>query len=96
MARLGSLFPIPPILSRDAIAILEATYIARSDKARSQLGWQTRSPINGMRETFAHIAQTTQPIQIELPPARRKQVAAIALGIAMGLMVAWLLRRKRR
>ena len=96
MASLGALFPIPSILSRDAIAILEATYIARSDKARSQLGWQTRSPIDGMRETFEYIAQTTRPIQIKVPVERRKQVAAITLGIALGLLSVWLLRRRRR
>ncbi|MBN1147339.1 MAG: NAD-dependent epimerase/dehydratase family protein [Anaerolineales bacterium] len=96
MARLGTRFPIPPILSRDAIAILEATYIARSDKARQQLGWQTRPLADGMRETFEHIAQTTRPLRVEIPAGRREQAAAIALGIAMGLLAAWLLRRRRR
>jgi len=96
MAALSSVVTIPPILSRDAIAILEATYIARSDKARSQLGWQTRPLIDGMRETFEWIAQTTQPVQINIPPARRRQIAAIALGAALGLLSIWLLRRRRR
>jgi len=96
MARLGSLLPIPPLLSRDSIAILEATYIARSDKARIQLGWKTRPLYEGMQETFDYIAQTIRPIQIKLPPARRKRVAALALVAALGLLSVWLLRRRRR
>jgi dihydroflavonol-4-reductase len=93
---LGAILPMPPILSPDAIAILEATYIARSDKARTQLGWQTRPIYTGMQETFNWIAQTTQPIAIEIPSARRRQLAIVALGAALGLTAAWLLRRRRR
>jgi dihydroflavonol-4-reductase len=91
---LGTILPMPPILSPDAIAILEATYIARSDKARSQLGWQTRPLYTGMQDTFNWISQTTQPIAIAIPADRRRQMAVVALGAAIVLMVAWLLKRR--
>lgn len=96
MAALGSFVPLPAILSRDAIAILEATYIARFDKAKHELGWQPRPLAEGMRETFAWIDETTEPVRLTLPPVRRKQIAAIALGAGLGVLFAWLWTRQRR
>jgi dihydroflavonol-4-reductase len=93
---LGSIFPMPSILSPDAIAILDATYIGRSDKARRQLGWQTRPLLAGMQETFDWIAQTTPPAAIEISPTQRRQFAVVALGAALGITFAWLLKRRRR
>jgi dihydroflavonol-4-reductase len=55
---ISSLVPLPPMISRDALAIQGATYIARSDKARAELGWEARPLEEGMRETFAWIAGT--------------------------------------
>ncbi len=97
MAALGSLLPLPAVLSSDAITILDATYIAHADKAMAELGWQSRPVAEGMRATFQAIAQTTHPIT-ELPqdPARRRQLAGLALGAAIGLFFAWWSTRRRR
>jgi dihydroflavonol-4-reductase len=92
---LGTILPMPPILSPDAIAILEATYIARSDKARAQLAWQTRPLYTGMQDTFNWISQTTKPVAIEISSTQRRQLAVVALGAALGLTAAWLIRRRR-
>lgn len=37
----SSVLPLPPTFSGEATATLGATYMARSDKARRELGWQT-------------------------------------------------------
>jgi dihydroflavonol-4-reductase len=55
---LGASLPMPLLFSRDAIAILGASYTARADKAQAELGWQLRSLKSGMTETFDWIAQT--------------------------------------
>jgi nucleoside-diphosphate-sugar epimerase len=88
--------PLPPILSRDTLAMLEASYAARSDKARVKLGWQTRPLEEGMRESFDAIANTTPPAIIYLSHNQRRQIAAISIGAALGLMVAWLVTRRKR
>ncbi len=49
---LGAILPMPEMLSADGVAILGATYIARSDKAQAELGWKPRSPEIGFQQTF--------------------------------------------
>jgi nucleoside-diphosphate-sugar epimerase len=97
---LNALFSLPSVVSRDAVTILGATYIARSDKARAELGWQPRPLEQGMRETLEWIAQDTargRPRVRYAPPAvRRRQIASVALGAAIGLLFAWLLTRRHR
>ena len=105
MEALGSFLPIPKILSHDAIAILEATYVANSEKARSELGWRPRGPQEGMIETFQWINEqkmkrpsTLNILQeqlSEIDPARRRVYAGIALGALASLAIAWLLKRRR-
>lgn len=89
-----SLLPISPPINRETIALLNVTYMARSDKARAQLGWRTRSLQEGMSETFRWIAATTpKPAP---GPDRRQQVAAVALLAAAVLFVFWLLGQRRK
>ncbi len=86
--------PLPELFSSEAIAILDASYLARSEKAREELGWQTRPLREGMRETFDWLAKT-----IKLPaesPATRRNAAGWILGAALGLLLVWLVARWRR
>lgn len=92
---LEGLVPLPEIVSREVVSILGVAYAARSDKARAELGWQTRSLQTGMMETFEWIAQTKAP---SAPPvaARERKIAAAALGTAFFLILLYWLSRKRQ
>lgn len=94
---LSELLPLPEVISRDALAILAATYQGRADKAIAELGWTRRPLAVGFRQTFEYIAGTT-PAGI-LPPGtfNRRTTAAAALGAGIGALLIWLwLRQKRR
>jgi len=54
---IGSVIPLPMMFSEDATRALGATYMARADKAREELGWQTRPLREGMRETLNLISK---------------------------------------
>jgi dihydroflavonol-4-reductase len=86
--------PLPPTVSRESINILGASYIARSDKARAQLGWQTRPLHTGMLETFAKLQESETAVVAG--PKREKQVAGVAILLAVALFVLWLLGRRRK
>jgi nucleoside-diphosphate-sugar epimerase len=86
--------PLPELISSETMHMLDATYFARSDKARDQLGWHSRQVRPGMTETFGWIAQNTP-----LPPsdeAMRRRSAGLALGVAAGLLLVWLATRRRK
>ena len=92
-----SLIPLPSTFSREAVASLGATYIARSDKARAKLGWQTRPLQTGMLATFAWIADTeAERMETAVAPTREQKIAKLALTAAFGLFLAWLLYGRRR
>jgi dihydroflavonol-4-reductase len=101
MGAINSLVPLPSYLSQDAVAVLGATYIASSDKARRELGWQTRPLEQGLQETFDWIAASTPPLRLLpqrlLPQSvEKRQAAALALGLGAGVMLAWLLWKRGR
>ncbi|MBK7177866.1 MAG: NAD-dependent epimerase/dehydratase family protein [Chloroflexi bacterium] len=89
----GNVVPLPPAFSREAINLLGATYIARADKARAQLGWETRPLQIGMQETFNWIAEQTAQ---KTPPNREKQLAGLAIVAAVGLFLLWFMGRRRK
>lgn len=91
--------PLPNALSGEALRILGATYIARSDKAMRELGWQPRPLADGMRETLQAFqaelgagAPSAQP----LTPVEKKHAGLWLLGAAavFGLLLVLLLRRR--
>lgn len=85
---------LPAAYSRDTMTILDATYIARSDKARAELGWTTRPLQTGMLETFKWIEETEATYTKE--PDREKQAAALAVFAASILFILWLASRRRK
>ncbi len=94
MGAVGSVTLIPSTFSEEATRMLGVTYMARSDKARAELGWKTRPLQTGMLETFKWI-EATEP-----PPAparaREKQVAALVLLGTAVLLLLWLMGRRRK
>lgn len=88
----SSVATMPPPFSEETTRVLGATYMARSDKARAELGWKTRPLQTGMLETFKWIEVTEPPLPAR---TREKQLAAlILLGTAL-LLLLWLLGRRR-
>jgi nucleoside-diphosphate-sugar epimerase len=87
----NNLLPLPGIFSGEATRSLGVTYMARSDKARRELGWQTRPLQTGMLETFQWITET----EVERPDSKEKQIALLALVIAFSLALVWLFGRRR-
>jgi len=58
MDAIGSLIPLPGLLSGEAARDVGFSYLASSDKARRELGWSTRPVEEGLRATFTWLAQT--------------------------------------
>jgi nucleoside-diphosphate-sugar epimerase len=83
---------LPSVFSDELTGTLGATYMGRSDKARAELGWQTRPLQVGMLETFEWIAATEPPGAGQ----REKRIALIALLAAVVLLIAWLAGRRPR
>jgi nucleoside-diphosphate-sugar epimerase len=92
---ISSIVPLPSLFGQEATATLGATYMASSDKARAQLGWQTRPLQTGMLETFAWIAETEAQRTPSPARTRERQMASLALSTAFFLFLAWLLFRRR-
>lgn len=96
LAPLASLIEshLPPFFSGEAINSTGATYSARADKARRELGWQARPPQAGMLETFEWLAQqhaTEKGESAGTEPAIGKY---IFIGAAI-LLLLWLFTRPR-
>lgn len=90
VGRARPILSVPPVLTEEVMSVLGSTNIARSDKARAELGWQTRPIQSGMTETFEWIA-ASEPVE---PLEREKRIASIALLAGAGLLLWWLLRRR--
>ena len=93
MGTVGSVLPLPSIFSGEAIGSLGASYIARSDKARTELGWTTRPLQTGLLETFDWIARTEPE---EAPYQQEKKWAGVALLAAAVLFLLWFLGRQKQ
>lgn len=91
---LGNALGLSETYSEESFRNLGSTQMGRSDKARAQLGWKTRSLDVGMRETLAWVGQMSQAEPGGLSE-QQKQVAQVALIAAAVLFILWLLGRKR-
>ncbi|MEZ4591108.1 MAG: NAD-dependent epimerase/dehydratase family protein [Chloroflexota bacterium] len=93
MGAVGSVLPLPELFSEEAVGSLGASYMARSDKARTELGWTTRPLQTGLLETFDWIARTEQE---NAPEQQERKWAGYALLAAAGLFLLWYLGRRKR
>ncbi|MGB3716685.1 MAG: NAD-dependent epimerase/dehydratase family protein [Candidatus Promineifilaceae bacterium] len=94
MGWLNKTFRLPPLFSREAVELLGMNYTASPEKARSQLGWRTRSLQEGMSETFAYIAETT-PVSPAIPE-RERRIAGAALLATAAFLLFWFIGRRRK
>jgi dihydroflavonol-4-reductase len=85
---------LPMLICRDSVAILGASYIARAHKARTELGWTPRPLREGLRATLDALAESHPPASAEA--VRRKRLAVAALVGALGIIILWSLRRRRK
>jgi hypothetical protein len=92
--RINSFISLPEILSSDTLNLLDASYAARSDKAKRELGWEPRPLEDGMRQTFESIAQSSRTYSLVSLDQRER--AGVALSIALALFYLWLRRRRRK
>ena len=80
---------------REGAMVAGATFTARSDKARQQLGWETRPLQSGMLETLEWVASSEES-RHEQVRRREKQLGALAFLSAGILSAAWLSSRRRK
>jgi nucleoside-diphosphate-sugar epimerase len=93
MGQIGGILPIPELFSQDSLAILDASYIARADKAQQEFGWGTRDLREGMRQTFDWIAQQDSSPEVQIMRKRRAAAAALLLGVT--LFAGWFILNRR-
>lgn len=93
MGAVGTVLPLPELFSEEAVRSLGATYMARSDKARTELGWTTRPLQTGLLETFDWIARTEQE---NAPAQQERKWAGYALLAAAVLFLLWYLGRQKK
>jgi nucleoside-diphosphate-sugar epimerase len=93
MGVIGEKVTLPEVLTKEAIMLLGATYTARGDKARTELGWRPRPPQAGMMETFQWLAQH----ETQLPTVgKERKIAGILATSAILLFIVWLFTRKKK
>lgn len=85
----GKFMPLPQSFRAESIRVLGATYLARADKARAELGWEPRPVRQGLAETFDWLAETEPP----LLPGLSREAATVGLLAATGILAGWLTRR---
>ena len=90
---LSAILPLPSYVSREALESTGATYAARADKARTELGWHPRPLQAGMLETFEWVAEVTPD---NLLVDRERQIAGMALLTAVALFLMWLVARRKQ
>ncbi len=87
--------PLPEIMSGEAASMLDVSYLGSAEKAQRELGWTTRSPEEGFRQTFDAIAISTRPLSLDLESSNRRRMAFLALTVGLGVLTAWLLWKRK-
>ncbi len=89
---IGSLVPLPAMLSGEAARDVGFSYLASSGKARRELGWSTRPVDEGLRATFAWLAES-EP-EPPLLAAALRYLGPLLVVVLLALLLAGK-RRKR-
>ena len=92
---IGRMTGLHAAFSREGARAAGSTFITRSDKARQQLGWDTRPLQRGMLETLNWIA-SGEARRHDLVRRREKQLGGLSFLSAGILMIAWLSSRRRK
>lgn len=87
--------PIPSLFSAESVTMLGTTYIASSEKAKQELGWQTRPLQSQMLDTLNWIAEEEES-RAESPVGRQQRWAMAALFAGLVFLIWWLLGRKAK
>ena len=87
-------FSLPPYLSAGAISLLGATYIASSEKAIKELGWQTRPLQEGMAGTLKAIGENETPYL--LSPRQKRLLSILAINFLIFRLTWQLFKRKKK
>lgn len=95
LSLVGRMTGLQTAFSREGAMFAGATFIARSDKARQQLGWETRPLQSGMLETLEWVASSEES-RHEQVRRREKQLGALAFLSAGILSAGWLSSRRRK
>lgn len=93
MGIIGDQITLPDMFTREAIMTLGATYTARADKARTELGWRPRPPQAGMMETFRWLATQEDPLPTV---GKERKIAGILATSAIFLFLVWLFTRRKK
>ena len=93
-----SVVPLPSFYSGETAAMAGTTFIGRSDKAKRELGWETRPLQSGMLETFEWIAATEAEREAyQLTHHTREKKMAVAAIISAGVLFgAWLFAGRKK
>ena len=89
--RAQSALSLPQAFSGELMRTMGASYAARSDKARVELGWRPRPIQAGMLETFEWIA-ASEPADND---QGERRIAWGLVLVAVGLLLLWPLGRPR-
>ncbi|MBN2005393.1 MAG: NAD-dependent epimerase/dehydratase family protein [Anaerolineae bacterium] len=97
---LEKVLPLPALFCRDSIAILGASYAAKADKARDELGWTPRALRDGLQLTLQAQADAQRTAAPNPETERRKQVTLTVLVMMLAVVLLWIKQwfkpRKRR
>jgi dihydroflavonol-4-reductase len=88
MGIVGRFVALPQSLREESIRVLGATYLARANKAKAELGWEPRPVRQGLTETFDWLAEAEPP----LLPGLTREAAVVGLVVAV-VAAKWLSRR---
>lgn len=94
LSMIGRATGLHSAFSREGAMVAGAAFVSRSDKAREQLGWETRPLQGGMLETLQWIASSEVERQTQV--RRYEQRLGAAAFLSAGVMtLGWFLSRRR-
>lgn len=86
--------PLPELISGEAVSMLDASYLGSAEKAQRELGWTTRPPEEGFRQTFDAIAVSSRSLSLNLDGVGRRRLAFFALTAGLAVLSVWMFWKK--